>query len=240
LNTGQDQCETLDLLRCRTCRLVFATTVSSDPAGMYARDAYDRRRTEVNGGLTAWERWRHDHVIAFHRLAQLKDHIPGPALSRWVDFGCGNGAFLAAARAVGYEVLGVEVDEPFCREVQSLLGVRMMSGADFLDESTTILYPADGLSVLSMFDVLEHLIDPGGVLVQAACSSTATHIVIEVPDLSKHDGSAGDWKHLKPLEHLAHWNPDALDQLRERVLPEFRKRHEAEPVPGRLQVVWSR
>lgn len=224
--------------QCRQCTLGLEARPLADPLGTYERTAYDEQRVR-NGHWPSWSRFHHDYAIGRARLSQLTRAQVLPdrtQLERFADYGCGNGAFLAAVRREGHKVLGVELDEAFADEVGRVLGIRVLTTGDFLMHAR-----AHTAQVLTLFDVLEHLIDPVGVLRQAVeCLDANGILVLEVPDLSQHDGSLRTWKHYKPGEHGQMFTPLALNTMLERHFSGYAKVHEDIPIPGKLQVVWKK
>lgn len=77
-----------------------------------------------------------------------------------VDYGAGQGALVQALNELGYDATGVEISTRARAAAQSLFGVRMIDG----DLSAF----ADGeIALLTMFDILEHLLDPKDFLLAA-------------------------------------------------------------------------
>ncbi len=226
---------------CNGCGLGIETVLSRDPLGDYRRATYDDRRNAGIGG-PRWPRFHHDTAVAALRLSQLGTSVPSSGT--WVDVGCSNGAFIALARRRGWKVLGVEADTAAAEEVSRVVGLRV------IDFSTWVAI-AQGenahraVDVISFFDVVEHLLDPVGVL-RAAANAVVPGgvIVVEVPDLTAAGDGFSTWGHRRVTadftEHLWHFNENSLDLLRVRHLPGFVKVRVARPVPGRLQVVWKK
>lgn len=73
---------------------------------------------------------------------------------RLLDFGCGWSNYLAAARAVGFDALGIEVD-PAKIEFARRHGLNAVQG-DLLDRTL----PADSFDAVIAQQVFEHLYDP--------------------------------------------------------------------------------
>jgi 2-polyprenyl-3-methyl-5-hydroxy-6-metoxy-1,4-benzoquinol methylase len=80
-----------------------------------------------------------------------------------VDVGCGNGAFLKAARSHGYTIRGVEVSESAARQCATE-GIPVVVG----DFPTVDFGPVDNAQFVTLWDVIEHLSDPGPFVARAA------------------------------------------------------------------------
>jgi SAM-dependent methyltransferase len=93
------------------------------------------------------------------RAAWLSSHVPG---GRLLDLGCAAGFFLIGATE-HYEATGVEVSAYASRYARDEFGLRVHTGeifdAPLADEE---------FDVVTMWDVVEHLADPTGVLADVA------------------------------------------------------------------------
>ncbi len=100
-----------------------------------------------------------------------------PVEGLWVDIGCATGEILMAARNKGWQVRGVEIDPT---EIE----FGRNHGLDIIQSDINSLDPKElcDAKVLSMVNVLEHLIDPVNTLnnVTRAIPSNS-YVIIEVP-----------------------------------------------------------
>jgi 2-polyprenyl-3-methyl-5-hydroxy-6-metoxy-1,4-benzoquinol methylase len=77
-----------------------------------------------------------------------------------LDVGCGTGGFLSALRETGgWRTVGVEVDERLVAYARQALGLTVHQG-----DLSTLNESAHSFDAVTMWDVLEHLIDPLGTL----------------------------------------------------------------------------
>jgi len=83
---------------------------------------------------------------------------------RLLEVGCGDGAFLAAAQARGYEVMGIEPHPERARRVQEQLAIKVEQS--FLENNTL---PEKSFAVVYHCDLLAHLPDPR----ESLCAMTA-------------------------------------------------------------------
>jgi SAM-dependent methyltransferase len=130
-----------DYLRCRACRSVFVNPVPSDQtfAKMYAKSEYhDCHYSEC--GSPHYQ----SAVKLLRRFANEGASV--------LDYGCGFGHFLAAARAGGFVATGVEFDADAAALAQRTSGCNVFCTAEFHAQPNALLF-----DVLHLGDVLEHL-----------------------------------------------------------------------------------
>jgi SAM-dependent methyltransferase len=92
-------------------------------------------------------------------LACLGQREPG----LFVDFGCGSGSLLIAARALRWTAVGVEFQADVVEMVAKQTGCLVLNGLDALRGSQAV--PAD---VIHLGDVIEHLTTPLDVVLELA------------------------------------------------------------------------
>lgn len=135
-----------DYLRCSGCRSSFLDPLPTDEefALMYDRSAYHDRF--------------YDDVSEEPTPSALPAMLPllKPA-GRLLDFGCGNGAFLIAARAAGFDCEGVELDPKACERASADSGCPVYSLEMVRAAGRTY-------DVIHLGDVLEHLPDPAAAI----------------------------------------------------------------------------
>ncbi len=111
---------------------------------------YDRA-----GGRSASLRYQGRLVARVERFRQARK-------GRLLDVGCGAGYFLDAAREAGWQVQGVELSSAAASVGREQLGLDIFQGT-----LADAAFPDASFDVLTMFEVLEHLRDPGAVLAEA-------------------------------------------------------------------------
>ena len=171
-----------------------------------AIEAYERPfRTPANefskaAGLTA-------HVL---QIEQLTRGIRGLTAPRVLDFGCGYGGFLSMCSMYGFEAYGVDRSSAkrnngrFSKvfaEVEDIAGM-----APF--------------HALTLFEVLEHLDDPKGLMLHLRdLLAVGGILVLETPDCSgvRDIETREDYRKIHPLEHINGFTPKTLQDFAERL-----------------------
>jgi SAM-dependent methyltransferase len=126
---------------------------------------------------------------------------------RYLDVGCGSGASLGVARALGWRVAGVEVDTPAAERA------RRYTDEIYVGDVLSAPFASGSFDVVTAFHVLEHLTDP----VRAARRmlewlAPGGVLIIEVPNAgglgARLFGRA--WSGLELPRHLSHFTPETL------------------------------
>jgi len=191
---------------CRRCGFVYATPrLDRDALDLFYRQRVYPQYVGPDGRFTARlidssVRQAHD-THAFTRRAGLQ--LSG---KRLLEIGCGLGDFLVIARNEGADVLGVEMDglyADFAERQHSLRIIRQHIERQSFEHR---------FDAIAMFHVLEHLEDPGAMLVTIGrLIEPDGRLIIEVPNLM------GPWK-IPPdeffrVEHLSNFSANTLREL---------------------------
>jgi len=168
-----DAGETIRYDRCGGCGVVFRNPRLQAAA---RTDAYRDRVMRPEQKALVPRAQTHYRFLA-RRLRAL---LPGSSPRRTLDFGCGSGGFLVAARDAGLEPFGLELNRDLANHVRATYGIPVHGGE--------IADPALGdrrFDVIASFQVFEHLIDPRGVLEELLHRLAPDGVMlIEVPNLN--------------------------------------------------------
>jgi 2-polyprenyl-3-methyl-5-hydroxy-6-metoxy-1,4-benzoquinol methylase len=133
-----------------------------------------------------------------YKLDLIRAYAPG---GRLVEIGPGAGMFAHAARAEGYEVTGIEMDERACRHLRESIGVEAVQS----DSPGSALAELPPSHAIAMWHVLEHLEDPWACL-DAAASNLEPGGVLAVampnPGAFQFRLTRGRWPHVDAPRHL--------------------------------------
>ena len=139
------------------------------------------------------------------RLALLRTLVPPPA--RVLDAGAGNGRFVTAAAAAGYQATGIE---PSRRGIERARARNVAITAATIETAQV----AEGsLDAVTLWHVLEHIDDPGAALRRiAGWLAPAGALLVGVPNLASVRAQVGGarWFHLDvpataPISPLRAW-----------------------------------
>jgi 2-polyprenyl-3-methyl-5-hydroxy-6-metoxy-1,4-benzoquinol methylase len=196
----------LGVVECERCELVFVSPRLTEPAlqRLYDNvDYFEGGRGVYGGGASAailQRQWTQG------RLALIAELLPDPNQRRQLlEVGCAYGWFLAAARARGYDVTGVELSANAAASARARLGPRIHAGQ--LADA-----PLDGpYDVICMWDTLEHVPDPAQFWLSIRKLVADDGVVLfSTPDVSSVPARllGRRWWTLKPSEHLSQFTPD--------------------------------
>lgn len=148
--------QVFSLVRCRRCGSIYVNPRPT-PAEMesYYPPTYEPYTRQART-TSMYERLRYRVAIA--RMCRIAAGRQEPG--RLLDVGCGAGEFLAGMRERGWQVRGLDTS-PVAVELAREKGLDVFLGP--LSEAD---YPEGEFDLITMWDVLEHLHDPGDYLVQ--------------------------------------------------------------------------
>jgi len=161
--------------------------------------------------------YMHDAKVAEKRLRSYNL----PARQTILDIGAGNCAFVDTAIAWGHTAIGVEP------------GKQCKNANCWNIPLEDVLFPTEHFDVITMHDVLEHVIDPVAMLKEVArIAKEGSKLVIDLPD----------WKHRhhwKAVEHLWMFDPAHVIKILEKL--GYRKFGPVQsPVPSKKVITFER
>lgn len=147
-----------DVAECGTCGLLFRHPLP----GREERDALYRDAQYLASAYFDTSMDPRSFEVRMHRESlRAMARLRGGA-GAVLDVGCGAATFLRIAREEGWKTQGVELSPPLAREARSRFRLDVTEG-DFLD-----FRPEAGpYDAITLWDVLEHALDPEAVLAHA-------------------------------------------------------------------------
>lgn len=219
--------------RCRRCGFLYQRPRVADahlaacyPA-CYPRHQEASPRVPFKGspGRVRAARWALGHALGYRALAEpgaglltrlrgrwllrrLRwDCPPWVGAGRYLDVGCGAGAALGVARALGWQARGIEVD------AEAADRARRLADEVWVGDVLAAPFPDGAFDLVTAFHVLEHVPDPVAMLRRMlAWLAPGGLLVVEVPNAAglgaRLFGRA--WSGLELPRHLSHFTPESL------------------------------
>lgn len=141
-------------------------------------------------------------------LTEFALQTAGPAARRFADVGCGQGARLVALRARGATlVTGSEMDAKAASFASSSYGLTVHCGS-----ATSIPVPDGGFDVVFLSEVIEHVLDPVGLLRDCArLVAPGGWLCLSTPNGGVRHRAGADWAQLSlDLDHLTAFNDTSM------------------------------
>ncbi|MEW6355867.1 MAG: class I SAM-dependent methyltransferase [Planctomycetota bacterium] len=186
------------LARCGACGLGFldAPPTPQEMAHLYDEPYFHSVCVETKS--------RAEHSAAGRIALVERFKTPGALL----DVGCGTGGFLAEAARRGWEVKGIEVSTWAAEEARRRLGVNVIAKS-----ATEADFPEGTFDVVTFWDALEHLSQPGTVLRRCRRWLKPDGVlVIRIVNCGSYDARVLGmrWSGWAVPYHLFHFSPDSL------------------------------
>jgi len=197
--------ETFELMQCTPCDFLFTFPVPDDIGSYYDSSAYLSHHSQQQNLITFL--YKTVRQIQLSRKIRLLEGLtPG---RRLLDYGCGTGAFLSAARSHGFNCTGIEPD-PDARIIAESTSRALVYPA--LDDIET----SDKFDTITLWHVLEHTSSPWQLLSSLYHILSAKGIlVIAVPNYysadAKHYGAY--WAGYDVPRHLFHFSHKSIHLL---------------------------
>lgn len=141
-----------------------------------------------------------------NEMRSLPKPLPG---QRLLDVGCGNGKFLVMAKAMGWEVVGVDFDELAVNTARKA-GLTVLYGDIFS------ITDDESFDYITCSHVIEHVHNPKAFLEHIhALLKPNGKLWLETPNIQSygHEIFKGDWRGLEPPRHLVLFSNAALSEL---------------------------
>lgn len=169
------QIDSRKISSCNDCGMQYASEFNRDDIKSYYNDKY---YGEKSSGRT--ECWIAANKAVYHRLSL--DCLKHKAkIGKLLDIGAGTGAFLIeiAARSPQTQLYATESSADACKSLsERFKNITVINSEDFIPSNF-----ADKLDVVTMFQTLEHVENPGETLKNAfSCLAPGGMIFITVPN----------------------------------------------------------
>lgn len=196
------------IVQCKSCQLVFAaprpTPTQLDE--FYSSD-YFQKDHQMHYGYSDYRTL--GEINARRMWDNLKEYAPiifsGP--HKVLDVGCATGGFLDEAKKDGWDCTGVELSQHAVDIARDEFGLNVLRDDIMSSQLQT------GFGLITMWHVLEHMIEPLAALSRAReLLVSGGFLLIELPNWD----SLGrvirktKWSELRPPEHINYFTPPSL------------------------------
>jgi 2-polyprenyl-3-methyl-5-hydroxy-6-metoxy-1,4-benzoquinol methylase len=202
-----------EVRRCEQCGLGWVSPRFGQRrlAEIYKSDRYWRSPSPKTQGYTDYRADAELYLDTFrNRLRFVLRN--GPRGGRALDVGCAAGFCMAAMRELGFETHGLEISETIASHAREQFGFETIHIGP-LEQAP---YPDGHFDLITMWDVVEHVVDPVSLLARARELLTPDGLlVIETQDIDSRFARAlgPKWHHYKHEEHIYHFNPATVETL---------------------------
>lgn len=145
------------IVRCRQCKLISTDLAlkRTDLEAMYAAPYYQRRHDYYfqNCVTNTSVKNENTNIRDFRKGLSLIERYKSEG--KLLDVGCALGIFLHLARERGWQVYGVDISRYAVSYAREVLGLEAFAG-----ELEEIHFPGKSFDVITLWDVLEHFVDP--------------------------------------------------------------------------------
>ena len=149
------------LVKCNHCGLIYQNPqLSYEELANHYPDQYTCYKSEIDKNASRLE--QHSDKIAINRRCNHLEKYH-PTKATLLDVGCATGIFLKAMRERGWLVAGVEPSAYASNYAHQQFGLDIRHGT--LEQAN---FPSRLFDVVTMWDVLEHVIDPKQTLHEVA------------------------------------------------------------------------
>ena len=198
------------IVRCTACDLVFVNPTFDEAhyKRVYASQAYQDIVRDL--GINS-----HDYRVnrfGVERVGIMAEHLRVPAgrAPRYLDVGCSTGFVVEAARDKGWEAIGIDLN-PSAIEFGRSRGLDLRAVA--LEDAG---FAPNSFDAVSLFDVLEHLLDPRRTL--RACADLLAPggiLFLYVPNFDSASRllMGANAHFIWPTHHLNYYTPATIRDL---------------------------
>src|SRR5947207_8390695 len=135
--------------------------------------------------------------------------LPWIGDGRYLDVGCGSGAWLGLARALGWRVAGIEVNAAAAQKA------RRFTDEIHVGDVLEAPFATARFDVVTAFHVLEHVVDPVAVVRRMLdWLAPGGLLIVKVPNAGGLGAAlfGRAWSGLELPRHLSHFTPETLER----------------------------
>jgi len=202
--------QSFPIWQCANCEARFTQNIPEESSiGQYYQSESYISHSNTSKGLinSLYQRVR---KRTLQQKSELVQDLTGKADGRILDFGCGTGEFLATMKEMGWETLGLEVDEGARNYGIEQYGLLVEPPSRLFDISSGYF------DIVTMWHVLEHVHELHACL-DGIVEVLVPHgiVVIAVPNYQSKDAKKyqNQWAAYDVPRHLYHFSPKSMKIL---------------------------
>lgn len=197
----------IDIYGCKECSHRYSSKIPNNVGDVYSDEGYLPEMIEVVDKESDYRKER----FGIERYELIKKFAKGKKL---LDIGCGVGHYLQIALKNNFEAYGQELGKDLAIWVRKNLGVTVF------DEPIDKIKTDIQFNVITIFDVIEHVIDPIKFISDAKRLLAKDGIILVLTP--NFDSVAitimkEKWQVICPPSHLQYFTHDSVKKLAERV-----------------------
>ena len=199
--------ESFILCKCSNCQLLFTNPrPTQDTIGPYYAFPEYYSHEDKAKNLTQWIYQKVRKYSISKKVEFIEHLVPKGNL---LDYGCGTGEFLNAAKLKGWKVAGVEPNEKARTLASKKLDKKVKASIDELKESAAF-------DIITLYHVLEHIHDLRKTIKNIIKHLKSDgYIIIAVPNYQSWDGKKYGqyWAGWDVPRHLYHFSQESMEKL---------------------------
>ena len=197
------------LCKCSNCHLLFTNPRPTQEAiGPYYNFPEYYSHEDKAKNITQWVYQKVRNYSISQKVNSIEELVPKGSL---LDYGCGTGEFLNAAKKKGWKIAGVEPNEKARKQANQKLKKKVKSSIDELKKDSSF-------DIITLYHVLEHIHD-----LRKTVKNITNHlksdgyIIIAVPNHESWDGKRYGkyWAGWDVPRHLYHFDLNSIKKLEE-------------------------
>lgn len=201
------------IVQCTSCSLIYTNPrlKSKFLKHLYSKEYFKNNNSHITGYTDYVEDERNITKTFLKRLLVIEKRVKKRKL---LDVGCATGYFLNSARKKGWIVEGVEISDFAADLAREKFDLQVNTG-----DISTIKLPKNRYDVITMWDVIEHVVNPSRVLKRLRASLTQNGIlVMTTPDAGSIPARLTGYRwvgYKLSDEHLAYFSKETIKELLE-------------------------
>ncbi|GAA4351351.1 class I SAM-dependent methyltransferase [Hymenobacter saemangeumensis] len=201
--------ESFAIVQCEACSFQFTNPRPgvADIGRYYESDAYVSHNSAAAGFIN--QAYKVARFFTMRRKVALLNKLAARR-GKLLDYGCGTGHFLAAAKSAGWKVAGLEPNARAREEATSRLGGIAIS------QESLVQFEQGSFDAITLWHVLEHVHTLNETLAQLiALLKPDGVLLIAVPNVESLDAQhyREHWAAYDVPRHLYHFAPKTMAQL---------------------------